>query len=157
MAGHRATLRTWTVDLDDVLALFSGSDAVAATLRRLAADAYPAPPKPPHVGNLDQLGPLSRHPVGGAPVVRPGVPTRRELDAVLAGRPVPEDRRTAAWALVELWLAHVATASDTTDADADAPGVRVWRESHLDLPVTPPGTAVGYRDGVLGVVSRSRR
>lgn len=153
------TVRTYRVAHDDVMALFSGSDAVAARLTALAIRAFGPPPKAPSVGTLDRLGPFSRHPVGGAPVVRPGVPTRRELDAVLAGEPVPDDRLTAAWALVELWLADVATAVETTEHDdAGAEGVRVWERSPLQLPLAPPpGVVVGYADGVLGIVSRSPR
>ncbi|WP_342372932.1 hypothetical protein PCC79_02830 [Propioniciclava soli] len=155
-----ATVTTWSVDLDDVLALFSGSDAVAATLLGLAAAAWPPPPKPAHVGNLDRLGPFSRHPVGGAPVVRPGVPTRGDVTDLVHRRPIAPGRVSAAWALVELWLDHVATAHavrEATDAD-DGPGGGLGEPVELPLPPLA-GQQVGYTDGVLTIrrLSRSPR
>ena len=53
----------------------------------------------------------------GAPVVRPGVPTGRDLHDVTHGREVPPDRREAAWALVDAFVA--ATARDSLAFEAD--------------------------------------
>lgn len=131
----------YRVALPDLVALSSGSDAVAATLAALAAEAFPPPERGRHTGSLDRLGPLSRYPVGGPPVLRPGVPTRREVDAVAHGLPVEPARAGAAWALVELWLAHVATA-----IEADADGVRPEDWADLELSFDPPpGVRAGVR------------
>lgn len=146
----------YRVGIADLAALGSGSDAVAATLAALAAEAFPPPKRGRHTGTLDRLGPVSRYPVGGPPVVRPGVPTRREVDAVAHGLPVPPERAAAAWALVELWLAHVATATG-----ADAVGVRPDEWAELELPFDlPPGLHAGVRltgDEAEVMVSRVRR
>lgn len=99
-----AQLTVYAIGLDELRDLFSGAPERATELRELTTAAFPEEPRA-SVGLLDKLGPLTGRPVG-APLVRPGVPTGRDLADVLAGRDVAPDRLPAAWRLVELWLDH---------------------------------------------------
>lgn len=97
-------VRLHAIGVDEVRDLFSGNPDAAARLTDLAMAAFPPPPPAsPHVGLLSKVGPLLRRPPG-APVVRPGVPTRRDLDDLVHGHELALDRLSAGWALVRLWL-----------------------------------------------------
>lgn len=157
------------VGIDDVRELFSGSDARIAELRDVAERTWPSPP--PRGGLLGKLGPFSRKAVD-APVVRPGVPTGLEIDAVAHGRDVPHDRLTAAWALVGAWLGEhswgrldIAVDRDMLDGfdfDLATQGVPaelslrgLFRRSPA-LPLKPlPGQSVGYARGTQATAMAS--
>lgn len=165
------TLFTYAVGIDELRELCSGSDATAATLRSLAAEAFPAPPPPPHTGLLGKLGPFSRRGVGD-PIVRPGVPTGRDLDDLVHGHDIAPARLSSAWALVDLWLAHTSWSSgrfpldahtlDALDFDlvlagANAQlGLRRVLNGQLALSVKPlPGQVSGYVRGTQAVTMAS--
>lgn len=98
------TVSLHAIGIDELRDAFSGTDAAVDHLRALALATWPPTPVPPRRGGLlSKLGPFSRHAVG-APVVRPGVPTARDVDDVAHGRDVPPDRREAAWALVDAFV-----------------------------------------------------
>lgn len=158
------TVSLSAVAIDELRDAFSGTDAAVARLRSLALATWPPPPRPGPPGNLlDKLGPFSRRAVG-APVVRPGVPTGRDVDDVAHGRDVAPDRLEAAWALVDLWLADAAwgrLAVEIDDRSLDAldfglafAGVparfalRPAFNGETGIPVKPlPGMATGYVRG----------
>lgn len=165
------TLLAYAVGIDELRELCSGSDATAATLRSLASKAFPTPPPPPHTGLLGKLGPFSRHGVGD-PIVRPGVPTGHDLDDLVHGRDVGPARLSAAWALVDLWLAHTSWSSarlplddrtlDNLDFDlalagANAQlGLRRVLNDQLALSLKPlPGQVGGYVQGTQAVTMAS--
>ena len=97
-------------------------------------------------------------------MVRPGIPTGRDVDDVAHGRDVPADRLEAAWALVDAWLADAAwghlsielddralDALDLALAFAGVParlGLRPLFNGETGIPVKPlPGMATGYVRG----------
>jgi hypothetical protein len=157
--------------IDDVRELFSGSDARIAELRDVAQRTWPTPPAP-RAACWASSAPSPGKAVD-APVVRPGVPTGSEVDAVAHGRDVPPDRLTAAWALVGPWLAEHSWGASTCpsnavmldgfDFDLAAQGVpaelglRSCSAERSALPLKPlPGQSdrvrarrPGHRDGVL--------
>lgn len=114
------TVSLHAVSIDELREVFSGTDATLARLRELALRAWPPPPPPGPPGSLlGKLGPFSRR-APGAPVIRPGIPTGADLDDVAHGRDVPAERLSAAWALVDVWLADAAWGSlSITAADAE--------------------------------------
>lgn len=155
------------IGIDEVRDLFSGHPDAAARLATLASGAFPAPePVAPAVGLLSKLGPmLARQP--GAPVVLPGIPTGRDLDALVHGRELPPERRSAGWALVRLWLddlawGHLEIVVDETqlnelDFELCRGGVdtrlalRSLFNDRLAIPVKPPlGLVSGYVRGAQG-------
>lgn len=112
---------------------------------------------------LGKLGPFSRR-AFGAPLVRHGIPTGRDLDDVAHGRDVAPDRLSAAWALVDLWLGETCWGSlriTTTDAGSDALdfslalagvparfGLRQLFNDAVAIPLKrQPGQAMGYVSG----------
>ena len=112
------TVSLHAISIDELRDVFSGTDAAVDRLRTVALATWPPAPAPGRRegGLLGKLGPFSRRAVG-APVVRPGVPTGRDLHDVTHGREVPPDRREAAWALVDAFVA--ATARDSLAFEAD--------------------------------------
>lgn len=158
------TVSLHAVGIDELRDAFSGTDAAVDRLRSLALATWPPPPKPGPPGNLlDRLGPFSRRAIG-APVVRPGVPTGRDVDDVAHGRDVPADRLEAAWALVDVWLAdaawgHLTLALDDRELDAldfalacaglpSRWGLRQLFNGGTGIPLKPlPGRAGGYVRG----------
>lgn len=153
-------VRLHAIGIDEVRELFSGSPDAAARLTDLALAAFPAPARTPTVGLLGKLGPLVRRPPD-APIVLPGVPTARDLAALLAGRDLPPDRLAAGWALVRLWLddrgwGHLAftlaeAELDDLDFALSAGGVdarfalRKLFNDQVALPVKAlPGQVTGY-------------
>lgn len=149
------------VGIDDVRELFSGSATRIAELREVTERTWPSPP--PRGGLLGKLGPFSRRPVD-APVVHPGIPTQREIDAVAHGRDVPPDRLVAAWVLVGAWLGEHSwgrfeteverTMLDALDFDLATRGVpadlslRAVFRRPVGLPLKPlPGQVIGYAKG----------
>ena len=171
MLGGMGTLLAYAVGIDEARELCSGSDATAATLRSLATEAFPTPPPAPHTGLLGKLGPFSRHGVGD-PIVRPGIPTGRDLDDVVHGHDIAPARLGAAWALVDLWLGHTSWSSvrlaldprtlDALDFDlvlagANAQlGLRRVLNDQLSLPLKSlPGQVTGYVRGTQAVTMAS--
>lgn len=96
-------VRFWAVGIDDLRDLFTASPHLTARLRERAGAAWPTPALVPRGNRLDRLGPFSRR-AAGAPVIRPGVPTGRDVEDLVHGRDIDPGRLSAAWALVELWL-----------------------------------------------------
>lgn len=159
------TVTFHAVAIDDVRDAFSGTDEAVERLTTLARDAWPPAPalSPREGGLLSKLGPFTRRAVG-APVVRPGVPTARDLDDVAHGRDVPAERREAAWALVELAVGAAEYGRLAFDADdrtvdeldfalaaaglASRFGLRQLFKGDTALPVKLlPGMADGYVRG----------
>ena len=91
------------IGINEVRDLVSGNPDAAARLTELAAAASPPQPTAPAVGLLSKLGPMLRRPPG-APVVRPGVPTGRDVADLVHGHDLAPGRLTAGWTLVRLWL-----------------------------------------------------
>lgn len=112
-------VRFWAVDIDDLRDLFSASPHLTTRLRELAAAVWPTPALVPPGNLLDRLGPFSRR-AAGAPVIRPGVPTGRDLEDLVHGRAIAPDRLGAAWALVDLWLDDASRASLEFELDQPA-------------------------------------
>lgn len=137
------TLSVYAVPSGRLRRAFDGSPASVAAWRRLGAAHWPTRPTQ---GNLDKLGPFSKLPVGGAPVIRPGVPNGRDLDAVAHGRPVPADRRTAAWALLDAWLLEASEDRLTLDVTPDqADALAPLTATRPPVPLPPlPGQRVGH-------------
>lgn len=152
--------RLHAIGIDEVRDLFSGAPDAAAHLAHLAATAFPPEVTARPVGLLGKLGPLLRRPPG-APVVRPGVPTARDLDDLVHGRDLGPDRLSAGWALVRLWLDDRAwgqTVATLAEGDIDeldfalssagVPARLAFRQvfnDRLAIPVKAlPGQATGY-------------
>lgn len=112
------TLTLLAVPRDAVRAAFAGTDDAVAALLAVARDAWPPEPPDPRVGLLDRLGPFTARPIG-APVVRPDVPTRADVEDVAHGRPPAPGREQAAQALLRAWASGVATDRLTVPVDAD--------------------------------------
>lgn len=162
-AAAMSTLILHAVGIDEVRDVFAGEERVAAALRSWAAEAFPPPPPAERSGLLDRLGPMTRrhpHPA----IVRPGVPTTQDLDDVVHGRHVPAERLDAAWALIDIWLEHMAWSSmqiDLAGTTLDAvdfagtlagvpadDGLRRLLNHQLALPVHErPGQASGFVRG----------
>lgn len=112
-------VRLFAVGIDELRDLFSGSPESAERIRSLASRAFPPTPAAAHARPtlLSRLGgPLTKHPANG-PVVRPDVPTRADLENLLAGRHFAPDRIGAAWALVRLWLEDASWGTLTVGLD----------------------------------------
>lgn len=109
-----AGLRAYALAVGELRGVVGVDPAAAGRLRALAGRVLGAASPAPSA--RDPLGPLYRR-VPGAPVVRPDDPTRRDLDTLLAGLPVPPDRVAATWRLVEALVAGLAWAA--TDVDAE--------------------------------------
>lgn len=167
------TVSLHAISIDELRDAFSGTDAAVARLRAVALATWPPDPAPTarRGGLLSKLGPFSRRAVG-APVVRPGVPTGRDLADVAAGREVPPDRREAAWALVDAFVVHTAWSThrfeagdrtiddlDFTLAAAGLPsrfGMRQLFSGDVAIPVKLlPGMADGYVRGHQAVAMAS--
>lgn len=157
------TVSLHAIGIDELRDAFSGTDAAVARMRAIALAVWPPEDPPARRGLLDKLGPFSRRAVG-APVVRPGVPTGRDVDDVASGRDVPPGRRSAAWALVDAFVDATAwgvlrldaedrtiDALDFALASAGLPshfGLRQLFNAATALPIKRlPGMAGGYVRG----------
>ncbi len=166
------TVSLHAVGIDELRGMFTGTDATVARLRALALDAWPPAPAPGPPGSLlGKLGPFSKR-AFAAPIVRPGIPTGRDLDDVAHGRDIAPERLSAAWALVDLWLDNVCWGSlriATTDAGSDALdfslalagvparfGLRQLFNDAVGIPLKrQPGQAMGYVRGAHAVAMAS--
>ena len=154
-------LRLTSISVDDLRALFSGSPAIEEHLRGVAAQAYPSPPVTPRRGLLGKVGPATKLPPPGAPVISPDVPTASDLHDLTRGRFIKPERLAAAWALVRLWLdatgwptivlALSEAAINDLDFELATGGVetryalRRLLNERLALPLRPaPGQITGY-------------
>lgn len=154
-------LRLTAIGVEELRALFSGSPAIEEHLRGVAAQAFPPPAQPVRTSMLGRVGPVTKLPPPGAPVVKPDVPTAQDLRDLTRGRFVKAERLGAAWALVRLWLdacgwPSVAIAIDEPaindlDFELATGGVetryalRRLLNDKLALPLrTEPGQATGY-------------
>ncbi|HEY0238942.1 MAG TPA: hypothetical protein VGC37_09860 [Friedmanniella sp.] len=102
-------LRAYALAASELRGVVGATGAPADHLRRLTQESFVEQTRPLTV--RDALGPIHRR-VPGAPVVRPDDPTPGDLDALLAGTPVPPARAPATWRVLEavvrsLALAHV--------------------------------------------------
>ena len=167
------TVSLHAISIDELRDAFSGTDVAVERLRAVALAAWPPDPAPAtrRGGLLSKLGPFSRRAVG-APVVRPGVPTGRDLADVAQGREVPPERREAAWALVDTVVAATEwgrlrfDAGDRTIDDLDFTmatvglpsrfGLRQLFSGDVAIPVKLlPGMADGYARGGQAVAMAS--
>ncbi len=166
------TVSLYAVGIDELRGLFTGTDATVARLRALALEAWPPAPAPGPPGTLlGKLGPFSKR-AFAAPIVRPGVPTGRDLDDVAHGRDVAPERLGAAWALVDLWLEHACWGdlrTSTTDAGSDSLdfslalagvparfGLRQLFNDAVAIPLKrQPGQAMGYVRGAHAIAMAS--
>ena len=154
------TVSLHAIGIDELRDAFAGTDAAVGRLRSLALATWPPEDRPGRGSLLSKLGPFSRQAVG-APVVRPEIPTGRDVDDVAHGREVPPDRRTPAWALVDAVIADTAwdslalPADDRTIDDLDFAlasaglpsryGLRQLFDRPTGIPVKKlPGMADGY-------------
>lgn len=153
------SLRLYAIAIDEVRDIFSAPEETAAALRAIAADRF-AEPRPAALGLLGKLGPMFRR-APDAPVIRPGIPNRSDVDTVLAGRYVPPHRLTACWTLLEAWLEAMSwgtlseefTEAGLNDFDFDLAraavpsrfGLRDLLKTDLGIAMMPcPGLAAGY-------------
>ncbi len=115
-------LHLYTIGIEKLRSFFGAAGEEVARLRRIAEETFPAPDPPP-TRMIDKLGPMMRR-AANEPVIRPDVPTRIELDALVTGSFVPPTRLVAAWALVLAWLddyaEHTVTVECSTDELRDA-------------------------------------
>lgn len=167
------TVSLHAISIDELRDAFSGTDAAVERLRAVALATWPPEHAPARRdgGLLDKLGPFSRRAVG-APVIRPDVPTGRDLDDVAHGRDVPEGRRVAAWALVDAFVTATAwgslafEAGDRTVDDLDFElaagglpsrfGLRQLFSGDTALPLKLlPGMADGYERHAMAVARAS--
>lgn len=156
------TVRLFAIAIDEVRDIFGAEESMAARLRTIAADRFsPTAPAPP--GLLGKLGPLFRR-APEAPVVRPGVPSGSDVEALLSGGYVAPARLSAAWLLLETWLSELAWGSLGRDVDearvndfdfdlarAGVPtryGLRSLLSTSLGLALSPPpGLSSGWVSG----------
>ncbi len=153
------SLRLYAIAINEVRDIFSAPEETATALRAIAADRFAESP-PASTGLLSRLGPVFRR-APDAPVIRPGVPSGSDVDALLTGRHVPPHRLAACWTLVEAWLEAMAWASlaqDFTETgmnDFDFDLVRAGVPSRFGLSdllktdlgialMACPGLAAGY-------------
>lgn len=154
-----STLWLYAVSIDQVRGIFGADQLLADRLRAVAERRFAAD-APLSLGLLGKLGPVFRRPPD-APVVRPGVPTATEVDALLTSRYLPPDRLGAAWVLVLAWLDDLApdgltlqlSASQLADFDftlacSGVPsrlGLTDLLKTALGVPLAPaPGWAAGW-------------
>ena len=157
--GYMGSVRLFAIAITEVREFFGAPSELADRLRAIAARTTTTASVPSQ-GLLGKLGPVFlRQP--GAPIIRPDTPGRTVLDLMLAGRHVPPERLTAAWALLGTWLAAEAWGEHSAEFDAHAitaldfdlarVGVPTkWSlgdlvRNDLGLPLRPaPGVAAGY-------------
>ncbi|GAB2588749.1 hypothetical protein [Microlunatus antarcticus] len=124
-----AGLRAYALGVAELRAVVGATGPAAERLRAIAAQAFP--PGGAASAVPDRLGPIYRR-VPGAPVVRPEDPTRRDLDALLAGTPILPRRAAPVWRLVEAFAAGLAWSS--SPAPEDARLTSLLGPAGLDLP-----------------------
>lgn len=154
-----STLWLYAVDIDQVRGIFGADPSLADRLRTVAANTF-ADQTAVAPGLLGKLGPAFRRPPD-APIIRPGVPTALEVDALLASRYLPPDRLSAAWVLLLAWLEEVApdplrlsvSAAQLSEFDFDLTcsgvpsrlGLTDLLKTGLGIPLAPgPGWAAGW-------------
>lgn len=151
-------LRGYAIGIDEVRDIFGADQRLAAHLRALASDAFPAP-NPPARTLLNRLGPLFRR--DAALVVDPTMPTSSDVEGLLTGRFCPPERRAPSWLVVHRWLADLSWGSierplgQTELDDLDFALAKAGLPSPFalgrllagdaQLPLLPaPGMSVGY-------------
>ena len=87
------SLRLYAIAINEVRDIFSAPEETATALRAIAADRFAESP-PASTGLLSRLGPVFRR-APDAPVIRPGVPSGSDVDALLTGRHVDVYKRQA--------------------------------------------------------------
>ncbi len=103
--GGMHRLRLFAITIDDVRDIFGADPALASQLRAVAAEHF-APPRPERAA-LSRIGPLfSRH---RHTEVDTRNPLSADVDSMLSGGHIPEDRRPQCWKLLLVWLETLAT------------------------------------------------
>lgn len=157
-----AEMRLYAIGIDEAHDLHGADPADHAQLRSILATAFAPPQQATAPGLLGKLGPLlKRDPY--APVVRPGDPTRADVDAFLAGDSFDPSRIAVGWRLLETLVAAKAWGSirlsigpdEVDDIDfalsrggvAAAVGLRHLFTSTTELNLLPVrGLTVGWHD-----------
>ncbi len=106
-------LRLFAISINGVRDIFGADAELAARLRGVAAGSF-APPRPER-SLLDRIGPLFSRP--RTTEVDPRNPLPRDVDAVLSGGHIPEDRLAQCWRLLLVWLEDLAARDLTITID----------------------------------------
>ena len=103
-------LRLYAVGIEEVRGMFGASPLVAEHLREVARRAFAPPRVEARGGLLSKLGPIFRR-VPATPVISPTQPEPRDVEVLLAGAYVPNDRTGATWRLLEALVQGIAWGS----------------------------------------------
>ena len=148
-------LRVFAVSINDVRDIFGADTALAARLRAVAARRFAPPPRKQTM--LDMIGPLFAR--DRSREVDSRLPLRSDVDALLAGGHIPQDRLSQCWDLLAVWLEDISAMTlelglddlDGTDfvlARAGVPStfsLRSLTTRELGIPLyNLPGQRVGY-------------
>ena len=153
--GGMQELRLFAISINDVRDIFGADASLAARLRQVAAQQFTPVTQPRSL--LDRVGPLfARH---RPTEIDPRNPLPADIDALLAGGHIPQDRLTHCWRVMLVWLEDLASQGLTIQIDgldqlefdlarAGLPSdfsLRRLAERELGTALRPlPGQVVGY-------------
>ncbi|MDR0784003.1 MAG: hypothetical protein LBE83_09650 [Propionibacteriaceae bacterium] len=145
-------LQLWAISADLFRQCFAPPAALANQLWAITDSHFP-PEIPQRSRGLRGVFPPLTRPTQADAVIRPGIPNRRDAEAMMTSRYIAADRLRACWHLARIWLDALAVAHTTIPLSRDQAeeiafdlvraevptqlGVRqLWRRS-IEIPLRP--------------------